>query len=304
MNVFITGATGYVGGSIALHLLQAGHHVRGLVRDMTKAGRLRELGIEPVHGDLDDSALLMREARAADAVINCASSDHREAIEALLAGLQGSGKPLLHTSGSSQIGDAAAGNSLSDKIFDEATPLIVDAGKRARYELDRRILAAEGVRGIVICNTLIYGTGKGLHAHSVQIPALVEQALASGVVKIVGAGANRWSVVHIDDVCALYQLALEQAPAGAFYFAENGEASFADIAAAIGKRLGLSGVEQLTEEQAIAIWGLNRARYSLGSNSRARAVRARKELNWQPQHASVTQWIEEEMTTGNGASSV
>jgi len=178
-----------------------------------QAQRLRELGIEPVHGNLDDSALLMQEAQAADAVINCASSDHREAIESLLTGLRGSGKPLLHTSGSSQIGDAAAGNSLNEQIYDEETPLVVDEGKRARYELDRRILAAQGVRGIVICNTLIYGTGKGLHADSVQIPALADQARASGVVQIVGAGLNRWSTVHIDDVCTLYQLALEQAPA-------------------------------------------------------------------------------------------
>lgn len=301
MNIFITGATGYVGGAVALHLLQAGHRIRGLVRDMSKAQRLRELGIEPVHGNLDDSALLMQEAQTADAVINCASSDHREAIESLLTGLRGSGKPLLHTSGSSQIGDAAAGNSLNEQIYDEETPLVVDEGKRARYELDRRILAAQGVRGIVICNTLIYGTGKGLHADSVQIPALADQARASGVVQIVGAGLNRWSTVHIDDVCTLYQLALEQAPAGAFYFAENGEAAFAGIAAAISKRLGIAGIEHLTEEQAIAIWGVNRARYSLGSNSRARAIRARKELHWQPRHTSVVQWIEEDMAIGNGA---
>lgn len=295
MKIFITGVTGYVGGSIGMYLAQAGHSVRGLVRDMDKAGALRELGIEAVPGSLDDSAVLIREARLADAVINCASSDHRAAIEAILEGLQGSGKPLLHTSGSSQVGDAVAGNATSDMIFDEDTPLIVGAEKQARYELDRRILAAEGVRGIVICNTLIYGTGTGLQPHSVQIPALVKEARASGVVKIVGRGLNRWSTVHLGDVCALYQLALDKAPAGAFYFAENGDASYAEIAAAISKRLGIEKIEGLSEEQAIAVWGLNSARYSLGSNSRVRALRARSELGWQPRHPSALQWIEQEM---------
>jgi len=295
MKVFITGATGYVGGSIAVHLIKAGHSVRGLVRDMRKADALAQLGVEAVQGDLDDRDVLIREARAADAVINCASSDHRDAIEALLEGLAGSGKPLLHTSGSSVIGDAVAGNALNPTIFDEETPLVVDEGKRARHELDRRILSAEGIRGVVICNTLIYGKGLGLQPHSVQIPALADKALASGVVRIVGRGLNRWSTVHIEDACVLYLLALEQAPAGAFYFAENGESSFADIGAALGKRLGITAIENLDEEQAIAIWGVARARYSLGSNSRVHAVRARKELGWRPRHASATAWIENEM---------
>lgn len=295
MNIFITGATGYVGGSIALHMVRAGHRVRGLTRDATRDEGLSRLGIEPVHGDLDDSAGLIRYAREADAVINCASSDHRGAVDALLEALEGSGKPLLHTSGSSIIGDAAGGMCVNDHIFDEETPLIVDAGKQARFNLDQRILAARGVRSIVICNTLIYGTGSGLQPHSVQIPAVADQAVASGVVKIVGAGLNRWSTVHIDDVCMLYQLALEKAPAGAFYFAENGEASFAGIAVAISKRLGIAAIEQLDETQAIALWGLARARYSLGSNSRVRAVRARKELGWRPVHASAITWIEQEL---------
>ncbi|MFL9926646.1 NAD-dependent epimerase/dehydratase family protein [Herbaspirillum lusitanum] len=297
MKVFITGATGYVGGSIALHLLASGYQVRGLVRDMSKAEALLQAGIEPVQGDLDDSGLLTREARAADAVINCASSDHRPAIEALLAGLSGSRKILLHTSGSSQVGDAVAGNKVSEQIFDESTPLIVSAGKQARYELDQRILSAPGVRGIVICNTLIYGKGRGLNPHSVQTPALVKNALARGVVQIVGAGLNRWSTVHIDDVCALYQLALEAPSSKGFYFAENGEASFAEIAQAISNRLGIPAIEGLDEEQAIAVWGLNGARYSLGSNSRIRGIRARAELGWQPQHPSVLQWISQEMDT-------
>src|SRR5450830_40663 len=110
MKIFITGASGYIGGSIARHLLQARHSVRGLVRDAAKADRLEQLGMTPVHGNLDDSDILMREAAAADAVINCASSDHRASIEALLDGLAGSDKPLLHTSGSSQVGDGVAGN--------------------------------------------------------------------------------------------------------------------------------------------------------------------------------------------------
>ena len=51
--------------------------MHGLVRRDTQADGLAAHGITPVPGDLDDHALLLREARSADAVINAASSDHR-----------------------------------------------------------------------------------------------------------------------------------------------------------------------------------------------------------------------------------
>lgn len=297
MKIFITGANGYIGGSVAHRLLADGHQIRGLVRRSDVAEKLAASGITPVLGTLDDSDVLAREARGADAVINAASSDHRPGITALLAALQDTGKTLIHTSGSSVIGDDVRGDALSPNIFDEDTPFIVEDGKQARHALDNAILAARdnGVRGIVLCNTMIYGSGRGLHRDSVQIPPLVKEAQKTGVVHVVGQGINRWSNVHIDDVAELYALALKEAPAGAFYFVENGEASYAEIGQAIAKRLGLGPVQSWTVEEAAAVWGEGHARYSFGSNSRVRAKRARAELGWQPQHDSVTRWIETEM---------
>ncbi|MCP3170108.1 NAD-dependent epimerase/dehydratase family protein [Myxococcus qinghaiensis] len=295
MNLFITGATGFIGGSLALDLKARGHSIRGLVRDDAKGKKLAALGIEPVRGDLDDTALLTAEARRADGVINAASSDHDQAILALIEGVRGSGKPLIHTSGSSVIGDDVKGNALSPHVFDEETPFIVEPEKQARHALDNRVLAAEGARGIVLCNTMIYGTGKGLSRDSVQIPPLVAQARKSGVVRIVGKGINRWSNVHLDDVTTLYALALERAPAGAFYFVENGEASYAEIGEAIAARLKLGPVQSWSVEEASREWGEGHARYSFGSNSRVRGKRARRELGWAPRHDSVTAWIRDEM---------
>ncbi|AKF82751.1 epimerase [Myxococcus fulvus 124B02] len=295
MNLFITGATGFIGGSLAVDLKARGHTIRGLVRDDAKARKLEALGIEPVLGDLDNVAVLTAEARRADGVINAASSDHETAILALIDGVKGSGKPLLHTSGSSVIGDDVRGDALSPNVFDEDTPFIVEPDKQARHALDNRVLAAPGARGIVLCNTMIYGTGKGLSRDSVQIPPLVAQARKRGVVRIVGKGVNRWSNVHIDDVTALYALALEKAPAGAFYFVENGEASYAEIGEAIAARLKLGPVQSWSVEEASREWGEGHARYSFGSNSRVRGKRARRELSWAPRHDSVTRWIREEM---------
>jgi nucleoside-diphosphate-sugar epimerase len=297
MKLFMTGAAGYIGGSIAARLVAQGHAVRGLLRDESKAAALRAAGVEPVIGSLDDAQLLAREAREAEGVVNTANADHLASLQAMIGALENSGKPLLHTSGSSVVGDDAHGDALSERIFDEDTPFVVAPAKQARHALNATVLgaAARGVRSVVVCPTLIYGEGAGLNTRSIQIPFLVEQARAHGVVRVVGKGLNRWSTVHIDDLADLYLQALGQAPAGAFYFAENGESSFADIGEAIAKRLGLGRVESLPAEEAAAMWGPARAYYTYGSNSRVRATRARRELGWSPRHASALEWIENEM---------
>jgi nucleoside-diphosphate-sugar epimerase len=302
MNIFLTGASGYIGGSVATGLLAAGHAVRGLTRATASAERLEARGIEPVIGTLDDADLLSREARASYGVVNAASADHAGAVQALLAGLDGSGKPLVHTSGSSVIGDDARGATATDHVFDEDTPFIVSPSKQARRELDLVVLGArdKGIRSAVICPSLIYGIGRGSNTQSVQIPFLVSNALQQGIVQMVGSGRNVWSNVHIDDVVSLYLLVLERTSPGQFYFAENGEASFQAIAAAISKRLGLAGAEGLPPEIAAERWGEVKAYYTFGSNSRVRAKRAR-ELGWRPERASVIDWILTEMPVDRSA---
>src|SRR5215475_4182174 len=297
MDIFLTGATGYIGGTVAIRLTEAGHRVRGLVRTSGKAGLLARQGIEPVVGTLDDAGLLTREARAADGVINTANADHLSSAQALISALTGSGKPLLHTSGSSVIGDDARGNRVAEAIFDEDTPFVVPSAKQDRRDIDLMVLRAaeSGVRSAVICPTNIYGTGRGQNPHSVQIPFLANNARKHGFVQVVGQGVNRWSNVHIDDLADLYLLVLTKAPAGAFYFAENGEASFGEIGDAIAARLSLGSVQSLPAELAAEQWGDSRAYYSFGSNSRVRAKRARRELGWTPRHTSVISWILFEM---------
>lgn len=297
MKLFITGAGGYIGGSVAAALLTRGHQLRGLTRNAGSAAQLSALGIEPVLGTLDDAQLLSREARLSDGVINTASADHAGAVQALMAGLAGSGKPLLHTSGSSVVGDDARGAFQSASVFDGEAPLQVNPAKLARRDIDLQVLGAatQAIRSAVICPSLIYGVGSGLNPNSVQIPFLVNNARERGTVEIVGTGANVWSNVHIDDVVDLYVRALKKAPAGAFYFAENGEASFAELGATLAQRLGLPGVTSVPPEEAARRWGEPRAYFSLGSNSRVRATRARKELGWSPVHASVLHWITHEM---------
>ncbi|MDN0085599.1 NAD-dependent epimerase/dehydratase family protein [Crenobacter sp. SG2305] len=297
IKIFVTGATGYIGGSVAARLVSAGHAVTGLTRDHDKAAKLTAMGITPVVGTLDDGALLYSIARDVDCVINAASSDHRAAVEAIIAGLSGSGKTFLHTSGTSVIADDAQGRHGDGTVFDESTPLVTPPEKADRRAIGQLVMSAaeQGIRSAVICNSMIYGVGRGLARESAQIPLLAAVAREFGAVRVIGKGSNRWSNVHIDDVVDLYLHAMHATSPGAFYFAENGEASLAEIGEAVARRLGMPPVVEWDIADAARALGHSRAHFSLASNSRVRAVRARDELGWEPRHGSVLDWIRDEM---------
>lgn len=294
MRIFLTGATGYIGGSVGAALIDAGHEVYGLVRSAEAAEKIIDLGFVPVPGTLDDIEVLTDAARMAEAVVHTANADHLPSAQALVKALAGTGKKLIHTSGSSIVGTQANGARL-EPIYDEDAHYTPSPGRAARVALNAEIMASvdQGVHPMIIAPALIYGLGHGVHLHSMQIPWLIRTAAKHSVAKHLGQGENVWANVHIDDLVDLYLLALEDAPAGAFYWAENGENSMRELCEAINRTMGFEGrTEAMTAEEAAAEWGEGPAINTMGSNSRVAAVRARRELGWVPSRPSAIEEIE------------
>lgn len=71
-NIFVTGATGFVGGRLAERLTEAGARVRCLARPTSNRRRLEAAGVEFVDGDLTDRAALRRGVEGADVVFHLA----------------------------------------------------------------------------------------------------------------------------------------------------------------------------------------------------------------------------------------
>ncbi|MDH3739373.1 MAG: NAD-dependent epimerase/dehydratase family protein, partial [Alphaproteobacteria bacterium] len=283
MNIFLTGATGYIGGTVGAKLIAAGHHVTGLARNEDRATLLRERDIKPVIGTLDDLDVLDAAARAADAVINAADADNPFAARVLVDALRGSGKQYIQTSGTSIVSDNAGGQA-GGTIFSEDTPLNALPEKAGRIATDRMVLDAanDGVRSTVICPCLIYGQGLGVRPHSPQIPSFIALAKSSGVPRHIGAGENIWSHVHIEDCADAYLLALDHAPAGSFFYVEGGEASMIDLNRAIGRMLGQGdATEAFSLLDAVQAWGPGMA-HAWSSNVRVNADKARALLGWSP----------------------
>src|SRR4051812_6859189 len=294
MKVFCTGASGYIGGSVAAALVAAGHQVTGLVRSQEKAEAVGAKGIQPLLGTLDDGERLAQAAQAADIVVNAASADHTGAVAAMLGALAGSGKPFIHTSGSSIVGMRARGRR-SGAIFDESVPISPTPARAARVALNNHILSYRDkeCRPVIICPSLIYGLGRGVEPHSTQVPLLIDLAKKRGCATHAGPGENIWSNVHIDDLVGLYALAIEKAQAGAFFFAEHGENSMRELCEAINRMLGFARPPvAMSMEEAAAEWGEGTAEDTMASNSRVRAVRARQ-LGWKPNARSLIEEIEQ-----------
>ena len=224
MKILVTGATGFIGGSVAEALRDAGHTVTGLVRSEEKVPHLKARGIEPVVGALDDVDTLTAVAQAADAVIHAASADHTASVVTLVTALERSGKLLIHTSGSSIVTDHADGEyaaeiPLTEDGYFEPVPY-----RRPRVDMNRYVRQAaieKGVRSVVICPGMIYGAGRGVQPDSDQIPELIALSRQIGGATYFGKGLNRYSNVHIDDLVDLYLLVMEKAPGGSFFFARE-----------------------------------------------------------------------------------
>lgn len=255
MRVFLTGATGFIGSAIIPELKAAGHEVVGMARSDEGAEKLEAAGVAVHRGDLNAPDSLAAGARACDATIHCAFihdfsrfmeniAIDRRAVEAMLAGLEGSGKPFVLTSGVLMVD--SGGEATEEDAAAQEGP---GAGRGATETLVESF-AGRGVRSMIVRLPQVHDTEKhGLITYAIEV------AREKGFSAYVGEGSNRWAAAHVSDVARLYRLALEKGETGARYHAvgESGVA-MRDIAEAIGQRVGVASAS-IPADQAMAHFG-------------------------------------------------
>lgn len=296
MRVFVTGASGHIGSAVVPELLQAGHQVVGLARSDSSAEALAAAGAEVRRGDLDDLDGLREAARAADGVIHLAfkhdlmrtgdfagavGADYA-AIEALAAPLEGTGKPLVSTSGTLMLAYAGiAGRPGTEDDFASGGPR-VDAENFVIGLAERR------VRSSVVRLPPIVHSSLDHHGFAHILIGIARQ---TGVSAYVGDGANRWPSVHTLDAARVYRLALESAPAGSRLHAVADEGiPFRDIAAAIGRGAGVptASVSEADAGERFAFLGS-----FVGVDNPTSSELTRKVLGWDPTHPGLIEDLDQ-----------
>jgi nucleoside-diphosphate-sugar epimerase len=288
MQVFLTGATGYVGSAVLESFLRAGHDVTALVRDPEKAESIARHGVHPVIGDLDKPSSYASEAERADVIVHTALDGSsrrdkidRQAVETLLGvatSRAASGRPsaFIYTSGVWVLGDTAG--PVAEDAPVTPTPLVAWRPEHERIVLEAGL--SRTPRTVVIRPGIVYGGSRGI------IADLLKDA-ANGLVRVIGEGKNHWPCIYARDLADVYlRVATNPEASGIFHANDEADESVGDIVDSIARYARMKpDVRYVPLTEARAKMGPYAD--ALALDQRIRSPRARA-LGWSPTLHSVS----------------
>ncbi|KAF9562656.1 NAD(P)-binding protein [Agrocybe pediades] len=263
INVFITGATGYLGGSVLARLLKhpqaSTFKITALVRSADKAEKLKTLGVESILGSYSDKDLsfLTDAAAQADVVFELANCDHLEGNLAILEGIKkrhaktGKAPILIHASGTAIIMDDARGLHGDSIVYSDLDSEKLNAlpAEALHRNVDIPLIEADKngqVKTYLITPGTLFGVPSGplvelgvQNTNSIQIPYFAKFALAYKQGLYIGKGLNVWCAADVDETADLFVLVFNSVlkdpesighGVDGYYFAESTTYSAIEVA--------------------------------------------------------------------------
>lgn len=223
MRIFVTGASGFVGGAATERLVAAGHDVRAMSRSEKSDAKIAALGGKPVRCDLED----VTAANIADAevVIHCAAFVEQwgprdawkrfnvDGTARMLAAAREAGvKRFVHIST-----EAALYYGQHLRGVDETYPLAPHSpypysSTKAQAEQLVRAANAPGFETIALRPRFIWGPG------DTTLLPVIEAMAKSGQFMWVNGGRGMTSTTHIANLVHAIELALTKGRVGEAYF--------------------------------------------------------------------------------------
>jgi dihydroflavonol-4-reductase len=218
MKVFITGATGFIGGHLARQLAQAGHELYCLARKTSDRQALQELGVHLVEGTVNDLTALQEGMKGCQAVVHLANVYsfwepdmcilHRANVDGTRAVIQAAAaaevKRMVYVS------TAAVYGVPQEQPFNEGTPhaphLITTYArtKRQAEEIVHQVAAKHGMELVVLQPGAVIGAG------DTRATGQYLQELLEGRLPLMSFHKTQMNFIHVLDVCDAVQHSLER----------------------------------------------------------------------------------------------
>ena len=186
MNVFLTGATGFVGSHLVKGLLAAGHRVRALVRSPDKV-RTSAPGVEYVPGDILQPASLRDVMPGCDALVH---------LVGIITEVNGATFERIHHEGTRKVVAAARVSGIRRFVHMSALgtrPNAVAAYHKTKWKGEEAVRAG-GIPWVILRPSIIYGPGDGFTTR------MVELMRKAPLRPIVGSGQYPVQPIYIEDV--------------------------------------------------------------------------------------------------------
>ncbi|KAJ5711493.1 hypothetical protein N7488_005649 [Penicillium malachiteum] len=319
-RVFLTGASGYIGGQV-LHTLTSTnpeYEISVLLRDVGKAEIVSKKypRVRVALGDLDSSSLIEEEARQANVVVNAAAYKHQASIEAIVRGLSNRTQPgyLVQISGASllSIPDIVnntygeASGKLYNDINDAAEIRDIIHKNAATRAADNYLVNLTGPKTALVFPPIIYGQGDGLvNQRSIQVPELSRVAIQTRQAVQVGKGESTWSNIHISDLGNVFAKLVEKGVENAegalwnhdgLYLVGNTDVlSFGKISELVAQAAHILGLTDSTSVRSVSASEADelagKGSVFWGTNARQRSQRSSELLGWTPKAHSLEQDI-------------
>ncbi|RAR15963.1 nad(P)-binding protein [Stemphylium lycopersici] len=326
-RIFLTGATGYVGGEVLYTLVKSGFdasQITLLIRDAAKAEQVKAAypGVGICVSDLDDVQTVKREASSVNIVLNLASTSHATSAKAIAEGLQDQARKTsspgywIQISGATcYAADEIASGKFgyrSDAIYDDVKDkdtILSTLRNNPKRTVENTVLSQPtyAVKTALIIGPLIYGVGRGpSHRRSIQAPEIAKSTINLKHAFKLNDGKNIWSNIHVQDLANLVHLLVSAAQQGetgmwnddGVYNVENGKMTFEQLNTTIANEAHKQGAIRKdaaahteTIDAAKADSLSSHAAVLWGTNARTRASKARQVLNWSPSGVSLVDTI-------------
>lgn len=309
MRIFFAGASGVIGRRLLPLLLDGGHEVVAMTRTPAKADGLREAGAEPVVCDVLDANSLRRavaEARP-EVVLQHLTDLPQDLNPRNIARAYRSNDRVRAEGGANLLAasrEAGARRYIAQNVCflyapeggpvkDEGAPLFTDAPPPfdrtidLTRQMEERIVAAEGIEGVVLRFGFWYGPGT----------TWAPDGYSAGEVRrrrfpIVGDGGGVYSFVHVDDVGRATIAALDRGGPGVYNVADDDPARMRDWLPAYAEALGAKPPRRVPRWLGRLVAG-RYAVYMATELRGASSEKAKRALGWEPRWPSWRQGFRE-----------